>query len=856
MLLKSREWISKAFSCTVLSCVAACIINMIALAAGAEAWGFCYGGNPYNHKLQYLKDNYVGDSMIYEHLSDTAEQSHGQPSSYTVGSDYDMGNGTHIGYQSYCNGDTGSDKRLFTFFGKMKNCGGSTLKDTFNKGGKFYKATKESHNKDNCYAELKPSNSEYYSPLNILRMMQFYMVTRSGKSKGFIGGWPVQIDASNTTGATYKYNIEGARTINTVYKTFTGKSFDKSKALKEADGSTNCTESSLCYKLYKGKITMNKAMSQFKKDLKSAGVLVYDGKDLITAGAMTYEEYCVRSLRKDEAVRFSASNVDTEKEENIRLGVHTCYDNYTDSLDFNKTLESVKNQTFIVYVFRYLDEYGITFNSASEAAGDATGKTKSIFSDSGDERYFIISDDGFANYNSDSDGIGEAVLGQIKTYYKSASNKNYALGSNCDKPLMDEIALKIVNNMREAVNADTEPDGEAILEQYITYDKNSVVGKAVSKGVDDPKDAKLADSVNKTKNKATSGFDTMNKIDDCYVVQFFLNLCCVSGNSESNVVNNEYNKIISILSSNNALKNKLSLEQCYNMMYSLERIKDEGKMYNYTFFAKGNMQIGAILKYCKKNMVRVYKYFSKEKTGTNDKVIDSGKSKEKNPKQMYSDWCEAYTAVSSMGAKAYKRAHPNSTGSDATQAFILKYKNWKKNMKTGKTKYVDGVQHQDGFVPYALEKDDAKLKDTTTEYFTNSDNSLDGTGTMKNYNGKQQKKVWKWAVDTEQVNETIKNNFWLSLTNNIITLVGVLMLCLGFTLATLYCFDHVSGDLYEVVRKVSFGRLSYSCDKKARRKTMFKFLVLIFLSVLMYDGTLVQWAIWLLQIAYHSFTVK
>ena len=854
MLLKSRKRISRAFSCIILSCVAVCLINMIALAAGAEAWGFCYGGNPYNHKLQYLKDNYVGDSMIYEHLSDTGEQAIADGYNFTAGNDYDMGNGTHIGYQSYKQRNTGSDKQLFDLFGKMKNCGGSSLKDTFDKGGKFYKANKKT-GKDECYNKLNPDNAEYYSPLNILRMMQMYMVTRSGKSKGFIGGWPVQIDASYSPD-NYSYKIEGARTIKTVYKVFTGKSYDSSKALKEADGSTNCTTSSLCYKLYKGKITMNKAMSQFKKDLKSAGVLVYDGKDLITAGAMTYEEYCVRSLRKDEAVRFSSASYDTEKQENIRLGVQSCYNNYTDSLNFNKTLESVKNQTFIVYVFRYLDEYGITFNSAAEAAGDATGKTKSIFSGSGDERYFIISDDGFANYNSDSDGIGEAVLGQIKTYYKSASNKNYALGSNCDKPLMDEIALKIVNNMREAVNADTEPDGEAILEQYITYDKNSVVGKAVSKGVDDPKDAKLADSVNKTKNKATSGFDTMNKIDDCYIVQFFLNLCCVSGNSESNVVNNEYNKIISILSSNNALKNKLSLEQCYNMMYSLERIKDEGKMYNYTFFAKGNMQIGAILKYCEKNMVRVYKYFSKEKTGTNDKVIDSGKSKEKNPKQMYSDWCEAYTAVSSMGAKAYKRAHPNSTGSDATQAFILKYKNWKKNMKTGKTKYVDGVQHQDGFVPYALEKDDAKLKDTTTEYFTNSDNSLDGTGTMKNYNGKQQKKVWKWAVDTEQVNETIKNNFWLSLTNNIITLVGVLMLCLGFTLATLYCFDHVSGNLYEVISKVSFGRLSYSFDKKVRRRTLIKFIILIFLSVLMYDGTLIQWAIWLLQVAYHSFTVK
>ena len=262
--------------------------------------------------------------------------------------------------------------------------------------------------------------------------------------------------------------------------------------------------------------------------------------------------------------------------------------------------------------------------------------------------------------------------------------------------------------------------------------------------------------------------------------------------------------------------------------------------------------------YCKEHLKQVKNaFYNAQYTSTNhsgNTLVKFGYSE--NGRQKYSDMAEAKNTITTMGGKAYKRLHPEVEPRKQRGMFRTAYKTWKKSLKSGMTKYEEGVQHQDGFVPYALEKDKANLGEKTGAYFENDENSLTGKGTMEKYNKKAQKKVLKWEVDTEELNETLKDNFWLTLTNGVIRAVGLLMLVTGFTLTTLYIFDHVSNDEFEVVKRVTFGRMEYSFEKKLRRKAIFRFLVMIVLSVLMADGSLIRWALYFVQLAYNALTVK
>lgn len=841
--------------------------------AVAFHWMFCSGKNPYDLKLSELKDNYVGDIAIFNRLKG---ENGGEEEMFKMGKialsyevDTHVKNGTTVistkcnireGYKRWLKTDPGSDQQLYKVFKNLK-ASNKKFSKWIADDGPIQAAYKEAFTEGSVSSFLKPSNGELDSPMNMLRLMQFYMVTRAGKSRAFIGGWPVQINSKQDN---YGYKLEGARTIQVVYSIFTGMEYapvkklgdviNKNNPLNKAVIGENCTQDSICGHLIsdgKENWKTNKAMKEFKNQLKASGVLIYDGESLATCGSMTFEEYASRTFRKDDAAenQVNESTADTPD----LSAYDSCIDTYLVASTLNAKFSDYKKQLFIICLFRYLAEYGLVFNTTKDVAEDPENR-KTIFTN--ETPYLIMASgtdgtDGYLNYlgddNDSTQGVGRAVTEVLKNYI---DGNVFSSNSDGNKPLMNEIAETLIDKLRKNTRADVE--GTAVLQQYIQFDENGVVGKAISRASDSALDASLASSINRNRNKAVSGLNTLNNIDDNYVLMFFLNLCCSSGNSDSAKINNEYAKIAGILDSTS--KGKPTVEQCYNMLYSIERMKQEGEVYTKTYYAKGSTQIGNILDYCTEHLSQVKDAFYNKQFSdpARTKPVKFGLSE--NGRQRYSDMAEAKNTITSMGGKAYKRLHPGAR--NPRGEFRSDYKTWKANLKSGMTKYVEGVQHQDGFVPYALEKDKADLGEKTGAYFKNAENSLTGKGTMEEYNKKAQKKVLKWEVDTEELNETLKENFWLTLTNGVIRAVGLLMLVTGFTLTTLYIFDHVSNDEFEVVKRVTFGRMEYSFENKLRRKAIFRFLVMIVLSVLMADGSLIRWALYFVQLAYNALTVK
>lgn len=845
--MRYSKIISKVIATIMIASVILPYLGSITYAA--EVWGFNSGTNPHSSKTIWIKENYVGDYAIWESLGTyTTTQGQDILRSYCFGK-YSA-DGIALGYCSFRQGNQGSDRQLYSLLCNVKGVNDCTFKDVFKKGGKYYESN-PNFGKDTCNEQLTPDNSDLYSPLNMLRLMQIYLVSRSGDSKTFIGGWPVHISNNANTTGTYVYEIEGARTIKTVYKVFTGKSYSESSALDKAEKGVNCTEDSICFKLLKGKITMSEGVKEFKKALKSENITLYTGNDLFTAGNMTYEEYFARCLRNEYGTTYDVDQNNITWSESLVNYFNTVPD---------VSMSALEKEFFYTAVFRYLQEYGIRFYSAEEGNQSEDDDICSIFTGDGSEDFPLFENGSIKNLVSgsdDVDGISSAIKSRMKKYINSNS-ESYALGSSNTKPRMNEIATSILEAIKDGTGASTDEEANEILSKYIIMTEDSELGKAMESIEVSAENSQTSKDVNDKNEKLLSGFNNLNKISDSYVAKFFLNLATTSGTTDNSVVNNEYNKIINILSRDHVRGNEATMEECYSMLYSMEVIRDQDANLCKTFKAKDSSQIQAVLTYCKTHLKRTYNYFTKSKTDSNLEEITFGKSTEQNPSQMYSDWCEAVTTIKAMGGKAYGRANPNSSSADNYDNFNNKYTKWKSNLKTGKTKYVKGVQHQDGFVPYGLKSDTEELKEGTENFFKDKNNSLEGKFNIKDTDtkDKKQKKILKWTINTNEVNETIRKNYWLTLTNNVLTIVGTLLFTIGVCISAFYMLDHVSGNNYEITKKVTFNRLSYTFNKKERRKILFKFFVFVGIAAMMYDGTLIRAATYLVLFAYNMFSPK
>lgn len=867
----------------MLVCICTGLVGGIVYGASlANTCGYDSGFDYRFFSLKELKKWYVGDFEIFTHLVNPD----GFKSEY-AGKEY---GGIKVGYRAYDvygEKNYGLDYKLYEGFNLFKGKASCKLKEFIKEdgSGKLYSKTKTMpfSSKEDVKSNMVPLNCSLYHPLNVLRMLQIYSVTRSDKK--FIGGWPVQVSRSDSN----SYSIEGARSIKTVYKQFTGVDYIKPGGRgKDPLEGTNYAKGSIYDKLLKGNISFHEAYTQLLSKLKSANVTILDSEDLMQQGNLTYEEYLVVCLRGGLGVRVQSSEDSgfcktpvtsrkdynknkTDEEQFIEDDKAVTDDSYFDNQVSSssgklKNYDEVKSrQLFYRTVFRYLEEYGIHFysyNQANPSDGSETDK-KSIFTATEGDRYNHIRYPQVGkkggrvvttNMAKKKDNpVSAAIAQELKSAYSEAT------GTKATKIRMFDIAQGIITAMKDACPEDDD------INNYFSKDPDSALGTELDELYNGSKlDNETLNKVRDTAAKTAKGVNGLNKIDDTYVVKFFLNLCTQSGASGNNAVDIEYLKIMNILSRKNVKQGKQTLNDCFAMMYSLDNIGKCGKEYTETFKARDSSQISVILKYTETNMQRVWRYFREDKGDSNNDPIESYRNPElksnKNAVQHYSDYAECSSAIKVMGAKVYR----NVTGYDgeaAYEKFRDEYSNWLKNQKTGKTKNVKGVQQQDGLLPYALTDNTDELKDQSKGYFSEKANSPDGKNVLskKEYttnDAKSQEKIWKWQIDTDEFNEMLKTNFWVQLTNGLLAAVGLIMFVGVFAFSSVYAFDMVSNGYYNITHKITFGKWDYVDKRKENVKVLLRLCVAMYFSYLIWSGTAFYWVVNIMNTAYQALTTK
>lgn len=837
--------------------------NTTLVHAEDDAWGFDSGVNPYEKGAKWIKENYVTDYDIWKSIlsgySDDPNQVYYQAG--VSGNKVETVNGTVIGYPYYSDVHIFSDRKLYDGMIHLTGVGTSKFKDLFQKDGKFSEIASE---RDYVYKSvaqynkaLKPSNAERYSPLNMLRILQLYCLSRDGEDKCLIGGWPVQVKIGASGG---EYEIQGARTIDLVYLSFTGKKYNKTKALEKVSDGDNCKKDSVCYKLWNGDINMNKAVKLLKEELEDRDVQVRSGSDLFTEGNYGIDGYIAKCLRKEKSID---SNINTGV---TALPYPDVFDDEFGALSTRTNLGEVeKTKLFCLALFRFYEEFGIhflTYNEGNE------GENSIFIKDSPDSPFpVVVEGDGnwtITNLKSredDEDPVGGliayTILLNLHKYVDKDSN-SYIFSGSSEKESLHTIAIGLLDAIYSALISYGESKPEDTLKRYIRFEEGSAIGSALEEIEVTERNTQLSQDVNEVNNdrqSSLSGKNELNNISDAYVVEFFIGLATDNGNTESYAINNEYQKIMEILSRPHVQNGKPTVEECYSMSYSMTVIKDQNG-FSHTWKAQDSTQLGAIMKYCKDHMARVKKYFYKARkkaNGEKDKFGLDADGIQKN-----SDFVMALLGIRTMGSKAYGRAYPNVPSSSRYSKFLNEFKIWQSSLKTGLTKNDKGVQHQDGFVPYGLEYDTDELKESTPKFFKDKDNSLDGKNIVKDGEKKKnsQKKILKWGLDLDEVNSDLKENFWFGLVNTCIGVIGTLMFGIGMCVTLLYIFDHVSSNHFELTKKLTFGRLQYSFEPKVRRNTIIKFSVFCVLSVMLYQGTIVKWALYIVEVVYYGMTTK
>lgn len=172
-------------------------------------------------------------------------------------------------------------------------------KSYFKSNKKYSQMLKDSKGKKNPSNSCLGSGSiKRKAPLSLLRFIQVYTAYGPVSGNYWIGGWPVQL-TQNSNG---EYRLIGKRTINRVYKAFTGVEYNTTKARKEWKVGVNVAKDSICWKLFNDEITIGKACSLLKDELKEKEIAVIPMSDLMaTSSHITIEEYISRQLNNEYA---------------------------------------------------------------------------------------------------------------------------------------------------------------------------------------------------------------------------------------------------------------------------------------------------------------------------------------------------------------------------------------------------------------------------------------------------------------------------------------------------------------------------------------------------------------------------
>lgn len=874
----------------MLVCICTGLVGGIVYGATATNWGFNSGVDFKKITLGNIRAWYVGDFEILNHFKDADYKSEKHGKSY---------GGIKVGYRSFNPNAAGSDNNVYELFSHCQSKASKKLKDFIKEDGsgflqkKAYNSNLNTASESNVKEWLTPTNCSIYHPLNVLRMMQMYLLSRKDNNQ-LIGGWPVQLSSCSNSPTRGSYVIEVARTGKDVYKIFTGLDYIRPQGnAKDPKEGQNYDKNSIYGKLLNGSLTFDKASDELVKKLKSNNIRVYSNADLMTNGNLTYEEYLSRCLRgklayeskvdknsgqavegtqkiqlKDPSVLGKSVeeliDSDPTNPDEFVVVDYSKFNNFYDNLRTTKD-EKRSRQFYYMAVFTYMEEYGIHFNTFNKAKADSTGKTKTIFKLYGDNNSkghdltYPVTGTGSngkvvtLNLKSNNCPIAEAIGQELKSSWKSVTGNKY------DKRGMYDVLQDILQAAKKAETDDDKFDSYFIMDQTCALGQNIESISQFSNLSDE-----VRSQVRDTAAKTAKGLNGLNKIDDTYVVKFFLDLCAQSGTSGNNAVDIEYMKIMNILNRKNVKQGKQTLNDCFAMMYSLENIGKCGKEYTMTFKARDSSQISSILKYTSTHMKRVWRYFREDKGNSNNEPIDSYRNPElkdnSNALQHYSDYAECSSAIKVIGAKVYRSATGYNEES-AYEEFRKAYSDWLKNQKTGKTKNVKGVQQQDGLLPYALTDNTDELKNQSKKYFSDKANSPDGKNVLskKEYttnDAKSQEKIWKWKIDTDEFNEMLKTNFWVQLTNGLLAIVGMLMFAAVFVFSSVYAFDVVSNGYFNVTHKITFGKWDYVDDRKENVKVFGKLCVAMYFSCVIWNGTAFKWAVTIMNIAYQALTTK